>query len=307
MKVALIGGTGFVGGYLVDELVRLGHSPSVLVRPGSEPKLRQPEKCHVVSGSLEDPTALDMVVAGCEAAVYNVGILREDRSRGITFERLQFQGAGDAIDAAKRASVPRFLLMSANGVKPSGTPYQTSKYAAEIALRESGLAYTIFRPSVIFGDPRGTMEFATQLERDMIATPLPGVGFHTGALPSKGEIRMSPVAVEDVATAFVRSLDDPATVGKSFELGGPEALTWSDILRRIAAAVDRRKLILPMSIGAMKFAATLLDRIPAFPVTRDQLTMLAEGNVADPDVIEALTGRAPMPFTPDSLGYLAAA
>ena len=115
---------------------------------------------------------------------------------------------------------------------------------------------------------------------------------------------MSPVHVTDVAAAFVRCLDDPATIGKTYELGGPESLTWTEMLKRIAGAAGRRKLVLPMPIALMKLAATLLDWLPVFPVTRDQLTMLAEGNTADPAVLQALIGRDPIPFSTERLRYL---
>jgi NADH dehydrogenase len=115
---------------------------------------------------------------------------------------------------------------------------------------------------------------------------------------------MSPVHVRDVADAFVRSLDDESTIGRCYELGGPEVLSWIEMLRRTAAAVDKQKIILPMPIGFMKVGAALFDWLPFFPVTRDQLTMLAQGNVAEPVELKALIGRNPVGFTAANLGYL---
>jgi nucleoside-diphosphate-sugar epimerase len=88
MKVALVGGTGFVGSYLVDELLRQGHDPVLLVRPGSEHRVRHAERCGLVSGDLDDHDAVRETVRGCDAAVYNVGILREAPARGVSFEAL---------------------------------------------------------------------------------------------------------------------------------------------------------------------------------------------------------------------------
>ena len=102
---------------------------------------------------------------------------------------------------------------------------------------------------------------------------------------------MSPVHVEDVAAAFVNSLDDDKTIGKTFALGGPEAVSWTDMIRRIAEAVGRAKWVLPYPIWLIRIGATLFDWLPFFPATRDQLTMLAEGNTADPAIIEQLIGR----------------
>lgn len=304
MKVALIGGTGFVGGYLVEALLKAGHEVSLLVRRGSEAKIAGAGECRVINGDLADQQAIAETLAGSDAVIYNVGILREFPRRGITFEDSQYRGVVDTIDAAREAGVRRMLLMSANGVKEPGTRYQETKYRAEQAALGSDLDVTIFRPSVVFGDPGGKMEFATQLYQEMVRPPLPAVGFHTGWRPSTGPLLMSPVHVRDVADAFLQALEDPATIGKRFELGGPEVLSWPDMLRRISAAAGKRKWILPMPIAFMKLGATLFDWLPFFPVTRDQLTMLDEGNTADPASLRGLIGREPLMFTPENLAYL---
>ena len=304
MKVAVIGGTGFVGGYLVDALIRSGHEVSVLVRPGSESKLRPTAGMRAIQGDLSSVEALRGVVEGCDALIYNVGILREFPRRGITYEASQYEGVVQTIEAAREAGVSRMLLMSANGVKRPGTPYQETKRRAEEFATQSGLDVTVFRPSVIFGDPRGTMEFATQLYREMIRPPLPAVGFFAGRDPDKGAIVMSPVHIDDVASAFVKALEDDATIGNTYELGGPEILTWPEMITRIAEATGRKKWILPMPTWIMRTGATLFDWLPFFPVTRDQLTMLEEGNTADPEILRQLMGREPKAFTAENLRYL---
>ena len=304
MKVAIIGGTGFVGSYVVDALLDAGHEPHLLVRTGSEDKLHRADECSITKGDLGSSDAISSVVSGCDAVIYLVGILREVPSEGVTFEALQYRGAEAVAEAAKRAGVRRFLLMSANGIDSAETPYQTTKLRAEAMIRESGLDYTIFRPSIVFGDPRGKMEFATQLYQDMVRIPLPAVGFHTGLTPAHGEVLMSPVHVRDVADAFVNALGDDSAIGKGFVLGGPEVVSWPQMVQRIATAVGRKKLILPMPIGLMKLGATLFDWLPFFPVTRDQLTMLADGNIAEPAELVELIGRQPAEFSPDNLDYL---
>jgi uncharacterized protein YbjT (DUF2867 family) len=305
MDVALFGATGFVGGYLVDALLDAGHRPSVLLRPGSAAKLRRAGQCRVTGGDLDTAPALRDTLTGCAAVIYNVGLLREFPRHGISFEKAHYQGVVDVAAAAQAAGVSRFLLMSANGVKQPGTPYQETKRRAELFIASRAFEYTVFRPSVIFGDPRGTMEIATQLYRDLVRPPLPAPGFHTGLIPAAGRVLMSPVYAGDVAAAFVAALDEPRTIGRSIEIGGPETLSWTDMLRRVATATGRRKLILPMPLGVMKLAAALFDWLPFFPVTGGQLTMLAEGNVAGPDELRALIGREPRPFNVENLAYLA--
>jgi len=304
VKVALFGGTGFVGGYLVDALLDAGHQPVLLVRPGSKARLRRATEVEVVEGEITSAEAVERVVSGVDAVIYNIGILREYPRRGITFEGLQYAAAVDVIEAARRAGVSRLVLMSANGVRVPGTPYQETKFRAEEFARRSGMDVTVFRPSVIFGDPRGSYEFATQLHREMVATPLPGVGFHNGWSAGRGQIHMSPVHVEDVASAFVKALEDPSTIGKTYTLGGPESLSWTEMLRRVAAATGRRKTILPMPIKLMRIGAALFDWLPFFPVTRDQLTMLSEGNEVETGDLESLTGRQPAGFSSETLSYL---
>jgi uncharacterized protein YbjT (DUF2867 family) len=304
MRVAVFGGTGFVGSYLIDALIASGHEPAVLVRPGSERKLQQAKRCRAITGELNSTKAIDETLEDCDAIIYSVGILREIPKQGVTFEDLQYGSVVRVVESAKSHRISRFLLMSANGVKVPGSRYQETKFRAEAHVKAEGLRFTVFRPSVIFGDPRGTLEIATQLCRDMIAPAAPAVGFFTGWHPARGKILMTPVHVEDVALAFIRALEDPATVGRTYELGGPERLDWSEMLRRVASAVGRDKWIMPMPVGVMKLAATLFDWLPFFPVTRDQLTMLAEGNTADPADLESLIGKPPVAFTLENLAYL---
>lgn len=304
MRVAIIGGTGFVGSYIVDALLEQEHDVSMLVRPGSEHKVRHSNSVQIVSGSIDSTESINDVIAGCEAVIYCVGILREFPKKGITYEATQFDGVASTIDAALKNGVQRFILMSANGVKYPGTRYQETKKLGEDRLLASDLDATILRPSVIFGDPRGQMEFATQLFQDMVEKPIPAVGFFSGLNPASGAVLMSPVHVVDVAQAFANSLSDNTTIGQTYSLGGPDILSWTEMIRRIAATTGRKKWIIPFPISLMKFAATLFDWLPFFPVTRDQLTMLAEGNTADPAVIEALIGRSPLPFSLEHLDYL---
>jgi NADH dehydrogenase len=305
MKVALFGGTGFVGGYLVDELLDQGHEPVVLVRPGSADRLRQTQRCGQTSGEIGDPKAVRATLAGCHAAIYNIGILREFPKRSITYQGLHFEGAKRSMDLAQEAGVRRYLLMSANGVKADGTGYQQTKHQAEQYLQTCDLDWTIFRPSVVFGDPRGAMEFATQLERDLINMPIPAPLFHSGVLPlHAGTFGMSPVHVQDVARAFAAALSMPETIGQTYALGGPECLEWKRIIQIIAAAVGTSKLALPAPAWAVRVVAGLLDRFEFCPITRDQLDMLLEGNCCGPEALREVFHIEPTAFSPEALGYL---
>jgi len=305
MKVALFGGTGFVGSYLVDALLAHGHTPRLLVRPGSESKVVQPERCEIVPGDIDDRDAIAACLKGADAAIYNIGLLREFPAQGVTWEKMHYQGAARVIDAAVEAGVKRFVLMSANGVKPDGTGYQSTKFRAEQHLAASGLDWTVFRPSVVFGDPRGRMEFCSMLYQQMLKPPIPAPLFHNGLWPSgAGRFRMSPVAVEDVAEAFVRALETPASVRRVFPLGGPEAPEWREILDVIAQAAGKRKVKVPAPVAVPRAAAALLDRFAWFPVTRAQLDMLLEGNACDGSEAWSMFGIEPQRFEPAALDYV---
>lgn len=305
MNVSMIGGTGFVGSHLVDRLIADGHQPCLLVRPDRARRPSLLDGCTTVSGDVGDDGAVGACIAGCDAVVYLIGILREDPTHGVTFEELQLRGVERAISAARTAGARRFLLMSANGVKVDGTPYQRTKFLAEEALKASGLDWTIFRPSVIFGNPQGHMEFCTQLKRDIIDSPLPAPLFYPGLLPlNAGSFELAPVAVGDVAAAFCHALTHADTIGQTYTLCGPAAHTWKDILRTIAAACGRTKMMLPAPALAVQAVAAALDRFPWFPITRDQITMLLESNRCDGGNGLERLGLTPTPFDAASLAYL---
>lgn len=302
MKVSIIGGTGFVGSYIVDRLSADGHEVRVLTRPGSEHKIQAPATA--VSGDVADEASLRTCLEGAEAAIYLIGILREDPRSGVTYDALQRRGAERTIGLAEELGVGRFLLMSANGVDDAETPYQLTKLAAENRLKATSLTWTIFRPSVIFGDPRGRMEFCSQLKSDLIDSPLPAPLFYSGLSPlGAGKFRMGPVHVEDVAAAFATALTQDDAAGQTYELCGPEALTWKEILQRIASATGKSKLMLPAPVMLIAPVAGLLERFSWFPVTRDQLTMLISGNICDDDGLLRL-GIAPAAFDEANLAYL---
>ncbi|MBF0471993.1 MAG: NAD(P)H-binding protein [Gammaproteobacteria bacterium] len=304
MRVAVVGGTGFVGSYLTEGLLARGDQPVLLVRPGSEPRVNS-RQCEQVAGYVDQPQALEQLLEGADAVIHLVGILREMPSRGVTFEKCQYDSPLHLMRAAEKMGVKRFLLMSANGVKAEGTAYQMTKYRADEALQASALEWTIFRPSVLFGDPRGRMEFATQLYREIISIPAPSPLFYQGLLPlNAGSMAMTPIHVSDVVAVMLASLDRQEMVGKIYPLGGGREVSWKEILKTIAAATHRRFFALPVPVWAIHSVAALLDRFEEFPITRDQLTMLLEGNCCDSEEIFQQLGITPRPFTQEQLDYL---
>ncbi len=304
MHVAIFGGTGFVGSYLIDALVEAGHHPIVLVRPGHEDRVNHQGQCTLVNGDIQDEESVSATISDADAIIYNIGILREYPSRGITFQKLQSDAPCMVARLAGEQGIKRFLLMSANGIKADGTPYQRTKHEAEECLKQSGLDYTVFRPSVIFGDPRGRMEFATQLSREMIIPPLPAPLFYSGIIPvNAGQFELSPVHVKDVARAFIYALENKTTIGQTYELGGEHSVSWKGIIEVIAAAHDKKKIMLPAPACAISAVAKLMQGFESFPVTSDQIRMLLEGNTCSSKHITDM-GIQPTPFDQEHLSYL---
>lgn len=307
MNVSIIGGTGFVGTYLIDSLLQAGHTPRVLVREGSINKLTTTEQCEIVTGDISDTVALNTCLQGADAVIYLIGILREFPSKGITYEESQFNGVERTVAAAQHQGVKHFILMSANGVKAGGTKYQDTKFRAEQCVQASGLVWTIFRPSVIFGDPRGKNEFCTQLQKELIVPPLPAPLFFAGThIAQAGEFQMQPVHVTDVAQAFVRALDNSAAHNQTFTLCGANAVSWKQIIQILAQASGRAsKLAIPVPADILKIVAGLLDKQAWFPITRDQIVMLLEGNTCNDDSAWQTFGITPKRFALENLTYLA--
>jgi len=304
MKVALFGGTGFVGSYITRELVREGFTPKVLVQSGSLSKINSP--CEVVKGDIQNKNAILETMQGAEAVIYTIGIIREFPKKGVTFKELHLNGLKRCLEIALKIGVKRFILMSANGVRPDGTAYQRTKWQADEALKESGLNWTIFRPSLIFGDPRGEgrPEFCTQIRDDMLSLPFPAPLFYNGLLPfNAGSFSMSPIHVKNVAEFFVKSIKLKVCEKNIFDLGGPEALTWKEIIHQIALASGKRTWKIPAPVVVIKIAASILDRFKWFPVTRDQLTMLMEGNTVSTNYFDDFSIN-PIKFSMENLEYL---
>ena len=292
----------------MEALQNAGHKIIALVRSGSEHKLPADFSGKIISGNVFDfsfPSESD-------AVVHLIGILRPNFYRGDTFEKLHFQAAKVVVDKAVTASVKRFLLMSANGVKPHGTAYQRTKYMAEQYLRNSGLAWTIFRPSVLFGDPdhprgdAGKPEFSSLLYRQMVKPPLPAPMFHSGiSIKQAGSFKLQPAYVGDLAKGVAAALTTDSSAGKIYHVSGSDELTWREIIDTIAtAAGKRRKWKIPVPSWGIGAAAAGLGWLPFFPVTRDQITMLMEGNTCDSASVFELIEIEPTPFSVESLAYL---
>ena len=292
-RVLLTGGTGFVGRYVLGELVRRGHHAVCLVR--SEDKLRavMPEadrrRVTSVPGTLFDRSALRDAVNGTDAVIHLVGIISEDRG-GQTFDRVHRQGTAAVVEAAAGAGVRRFVHMSALGTRPgAASEYHRSKWAAEQCVRAAGVDWTIFRPSVIHG-PDG--EFM-QLMKTMTCSLFPPVLPYFGS----GRCRLQPIAVGDVARCFVGALHRPETVGQVYEMGGPETYSWKELYAACRRLIPRARPWKP-AVGQPVLVARLLAatvmKTPLVPArlrfNKAQIQMSQEDSVCDHTALESAFG-----------------
>ena len=304
MRVAIFGGTGFVGTHLTNYLSENNFKISMLAREGSESKIQVDKNITIINGEIKSKNSISETLEGCDFVIYNIGILNEFANDGVTFESLQYQGLKRVVDQCSNLSIRKFILMSASGVENNITKYQKTKLSAEEYLKGSGLTYTIFRPSVIFGDPQGKMEFATQLFNEMIRPPIPAVNFFIGMNPITGSVKISPVHIHDVVKAFHKALTSDDVNNKIFILGGPKELSWNEMIKVIMMVTNKQKLILPIPIALMKIVVRLFSWLPFLPVTYDQLLMLEQGNHALPDDLIELIGKDLHFFNNKNLNYL---
>jgi NADH dehydrogenase len=287
MTVLVTGGSGFVGREIVRQLQAAGHNVRVLVR-GTR---RSTPTVRTVHGSVLRPSTLASACAGCDAVIHLVGIISEIAEQ--TYENVHTEGTCNVISAAKATGITRLVHMSALGTRPDAVArYHRSKWAAEDAVRASGLAWTIFRPSLVYGSGDGFVNLFARMSR--WSPMLPVIGDGTNLL--------QPIAVEDVAHCFVGALAKLIAVGQTYDLCGLERFRFSEVLDEILAATGRRRWKSHIPMPLARTQASLLESIfprvfrRAPPLNRDQLRMLAEDNVGDPSAACRAFCFEPMKF-----------
>lgn len=290
MKVFVTGGSGYVGRVVIERLLAANHHVVALQRPAST---RSIDSRHVetVEGDLFDRVTLLHGLAHADAVIHLVGIIRQVPRRGITMHRIHVEGTRLVLEAAAQSGVQRMVHMSALGARPGAiSAYHRSKWYAEEAVRDSGLTYTIFRPSVIFGRGGPGPEFVGQLTDLVRKTPVTPVIGH-------GRYPLQPVSITTVADAFTAALALPIAENRVYELGGPDVVTYADILRRIAEAHGQTLRTIRIPAVLMSAMIPWLQRLPGFPLTVDQLTMLLEGNVCtDTETVYRDLALSAVPF-----------
>lgn len=268
--ILVSGAAGFLGRHVVAALRAAGYPVRAMVRDPE--RARGLEADEVAVADITDPAAVASAARGCRAVVHLVAIRREWRER--TFARITVGGTRNLVRAADEAGVERFVYVSALGAaEPPRTAYMRGKHEAERLVREGGIPWVILRPSFIVG-PGGFVAEYGHIVRRAPVIPLPG----------PADYPVQPVAAWDVALACVRALERPEAVRASFDLPGPERVSFKQFVLRIAEALGVRKPVVHVPLAFMRALAWALEPLtPSVPATRDELANLVAGSFGDPD------------------------
>jgi NADH dehydrogenase len=280
--ILVAGGTGFVGTAVVHALRASELDVRVLARKPEKHDTLRSWSCEVVQGDMTDPESLRRAVDGCDTVVHLVAILLGSRD---AFEEIMVQGTRDLVDAAKDAGVKRLVLMSALGTEEGreATPYYHAKWEEEQAVKYSGLEHVIFRPSFVFGRDGGILAQQIRLVRYSPVTPI--LGRH----------RMQPIWIEDVASFFTQAVSVGEAPNRTFDLVGPDRLSWADLHALIRKTLGKSRLAFTMPPALLKAGATVGQILPPFKGARSAVEMLDLGdNVGDPQPVIDAFGIRPI-------------
>jgi uncharacterized protein YbjT (DUF2867 family) len=277
--ILVTGASGFVGGHVVHALRAAGKDVRALARDRRKASRLEAWGATLAVGDLTDPASVRSAVEGCDTVIHLVAI-RQGREE--QFRRVMVEGTRDLLQAAREAQVRRFVHMSALGTSESTkdlVPYYRAKWDTEQLVQDSGIPQVVFRPSFVFGRDGGILPTFAKLARLAPVTPIIG----------SGRQRIQPIWVDDVAEYFARAVDLDAATGRTFELGGPDVVSWNEFWERLKRVRRIRRPSVHVPVGLMRVNALVTERLPGeIPLTNDLLTMLEHGDnvVTDESAVE---------------------
>jgi NADH dehydrogenase len=267
--ILVTGATGFVGGHVVHALRAAGNDVRALVRDRRSASRLEAWGVSAVAGDMTDSVSLRRAVDGCDTVVHLVAVRQGSEE---TFRRVMVDGTRDLLTASRDAGVTRFVYMSALGTSEQTkdlVPYYRAKWDCEQLVHGSGIAFVIFRPSFVFGVDGGILPTFVKLARFTPVTPIIG----------SGKQRIQPIWADDVAEYFVRAVNGDAPTGRTFELGGPDVVTWNEFWERLKRVRRLRRPSVHVPVRLMRMNALVTERLPGdIPLTNDLLTMLEYGD-----------------------------
>lgn len=286
--ILVTGGTGFVGSHLVPIVARTGEKVRCLVRSqGSTGRLKG-EAVEFVQGDVTDPASISAAMQGADSVVHLVAIIREHKQA--TFHGINVQGTRNMLTAAREQGIKRFVHVSVLDASPDPAyRYTYSKWEGEEAVRRSGLDFVILRPSAIFGRAFG-YSFIDSIVRSLKSFPLFAV------VAGDGETLFQPIWVDDVASCIVTALTQQES-GHTYDIGGPEHLTYEQILDAVLAALGERRPKLRIPLPLLRLAVPVMERTMNNPLlTSVELDQLEMDNLTDLDAVERHFGFRPLPL-----------
>ena len=269
--ILVTGGNGFVGPKIVRGLRERDLPVRALVRSPADRSAATLAAwgSELVQGDMTDAESLRRATEGAEVVVHLVAIRQGSDD---DFRRVMEQGTRDLVAAAKDAGVRRFVLMSALGTSEQTkdlVPYYRAKWEMEQTVQGSGVEHMVFRPSFVFAGDGGILPTFTKLARVAPVTPIIGSGTQ----------RIQPIWVDDVAAYFAAGIEKPEAANRTFELGGPDAVSWNEFWQRLKRELGQRRPSVHVPMGLMRLNALVTERLPGnIPLTRDLLTMLEHGD-----------------------------
>jgi uncharacterized protein YbjT (DUF2867 family) len=294
-RILVTGGTGFIGQALVRHLADAGHKVRILLRASTQsPTLPQSLPVEVAVSSLDDERGLRAAMVGVDIVYHLAGA--EWRGAYASLMEIDIQGTQNVVAAAADAKVSRLFFVSHLGAdRASAYPVLKAKAIAEEYIRRSGIDYTILRTAIVFGNNDG---FTTGLAQLLSSIP------RFFVVPGDGESILQPIWVEDLATCMLWALDDPATNNQMYEIGGPEYLTFNEIVLTVIDALGLRRRLIHMRQPYMRALTVFLENIiPTTPVSVYWLDYLATNRASNLDSVPRLFNLMPSRFS-QRLAYL---
>jgi len=284
--IFIAGATGFVGGHLVNDLIGKGLKVKCLVRSEKVAASLSSRGAEIVRGDITSRESMRGVLNQGDFVVHLVGIIEEKGKA--TFRSVHVDGTANLVEEAKEAGVGHFFYQSALGAdRDSWSAYLRTKAEAEEIVKKSGIACTIFRPSLIIGPWDGFTKKLFDMLKISPVVPIPG----------DGKAKFQPVYIKDWMQCMGKVMEHPEKFLSTFDIGGPEHLTYREIVETLSEAMGRRKPSFEIPMGLMKLSAVFLGAfLSSPPVTVDQLRLLEQDNISDPAVVEKNFGFKPVRF-----------
>jgi uncharacterized protein YbjT (DUF2867 family) len=281
--ILVVGGTGFVGTKVVHALRAAEHPVRVLARrPEKQDQLRA-WGCEVVQGDMTDAESLHRAIEGCTMVIHLVAL--PPFADPAAIERVMVQGTRDLVEVSKQAGVMRLVLQSALGTEEGReiAPYYSAKWEEEQAVKYSGIEHVIFRPSFIFGRDGGLL--LQQIKVVRFSPIVPVLSRH----------RMQPIWVEDVAALFAAAVSADEAPNRTFDVGGPDRLSWAELHEQIRKTLGKRRVTFQMPPGLLRAGAAVGQILPPFRGARAAVAMLDFGdNVGDIGPVTEAYGIRPI-------------